>query len=296
MKSPEKLPHYVKSVNTNRRTSLIRDAKFVRDIKQLMDLDAGFEERNVSGTIVTPIKAEDVSSPLHVKSSALIVSSGSKTTAPTASPSKKYHYPSGWHHYSEFESKRTFKKPAQWRDTTSSLRSLYYHLSLAEFGQVYSFTVNLSAEVEAKARAEVDDTDWLYRRLARALKKSSKPTKAIFVVFEENEKGRLHCHGEIEASANEIDIVREAFREAAGEWPFGRQFQTHTEAAPNEGWLNYSIKNSWKTSRYMRNLTKNSKLFSVSFKGKDLFANSALRAKARSLYEEHCKRVVKLCP
>jgi hypothetical protein len=162
-----------------------------------------------------------------------------------------------WHHPFSASPARSYRVPAQWRDTSDILRVHYLHLALAELGPVYSFSLNLHPDVEAKARVQKASLDWIHRRMARRLDQALGRKVEFFPVLEEtpNRTRRLHLHGELQVSPEEVKAARKALRLAGGEWEEVRQHQAHTDEMPDEGWAGYIAKDFWKFGPHVRRWT-----------------------------------------
>lgn len=147
---------------------------------------------------------------------------------------------------------RPRRAPTPWRDATDYLRLEYFHRALQTLGPVHSFTLNLSHDIEALARRQKNPGDWLRRRIARRLETGLGRAVDFWLVleldrdhFDEStgrKRARLHIHGELQASADEIEKARACLRLAGGEWEKNRQFQVQTKPDPDTWWAGYCTK------------------------------------------------------
>jgi hypothetical protein len=170
-----------------------------------------------------------------------------------------------------------YRTPAEWRDLTDWMKIYYYQCAASHEGTSYSFTLNLSPEIEAKARKQKSAAAWLLKRIKYELRKllPSEDQMLAFVLEQKNAKERLHLHGVI-VTADPVK-VRAAMRLAAGEWERVRQHQAHTHASPDEGWAGYIMKDNA--------LNKNGCFSSLrGFKGEPMACTRELGALAKDIY------------
>lgn len=110
-----------------------------------------------------------------------------------------------------------------------------------------------------------------------------------YIVAEEDPQNhRLHLHGEIQISAEEAEKARKALGLAGGEWDDVRQYQSHTEFAPDAGWAGYVSKDSWRFGPIVRPwLTMVNSSYRVRFNGDQISRTAMLAAVAKRAYQEH---------
>jgi hypothetical protein len=116
---------------------------------------------------------------------------------------------------------------------------------------------------------------------------------AVYVVLEEDRQ-RLHVHGEIQIGADEAAPARKALRKAGGEWKEVRQHQAHTDADPDQGWPSYIGKEFYKYRPWARRFYEKARGASrVTLRGNLFASTKGLGEAARSLYEKHRLMVVR---
>ena len=284
-----------KTTNRTRVISPYRDARFMRDFEAFVDscISQPLAPTSVCNapTICSSIPAPTL---YPLEASKLVKKSAPTSLSAMASPS-----PSGapgrvrskvtpwWHGFYLNEPLRRFRNPAQWRDTSDILQCHYAHMTLLEFGPVHTFTVRLRDDIEANARRQPSPLVWLQQRIKSELGKAlNRPVQFLLVI--EEEKRRLHCHGEFQVSAEEVAIARAALRKACGSWKKAPQHQTKTVLDPDDGWAGYVSKDFWKTTPGMRALFAPIKTnIKVTFPGSALSITADLNARAKLLYGEH---------
>ena len=186
---------------------------------------------------------------------------------------------------------RRYRNPALWRDTSDILRCHFAHETLPQLGPVYTITLRLRDDMEAKARAQPNPLAWLQKRVDRQLSNALDRPVQFFLTIEEDGKRRLHCHGEFQVSADEVSAARAALRKAGGEWKVAKQHQAKTEPDPDDGWAGYVSKDFWKATPMMRRLLGRSS-YGVTFHGSSLSITADLIGHAKALYEVHRSRLV----
>ena len=83
-----------------------------------------------------------------------------------------------WHEKLPISRVRRHRVPAPWRDLTNRLRAEFAHFQLFFLGDVYAFSLNLSSDIEAKARGKgAGAKRFLTDRISRRLK-GKPPAKA----------------------------------------------------------------------------------------------------------------------
>lgn len=290
-----------KTTNRTRVISPHRDARFMRDFEAFV-ADCIHLSRAPTSVCNAPMISPSMSSPTLYSSEA---SKRVKKSAPTplsalASPSSseapgrvRSKMLPWWRGFYLNEPLRRFRNPAQWRDTSDILRCHYAHMSLLELGPVHAFTVRLRDDIEALARQQPSPLVWLQQRIKSELRKALGRPVQFILTIEEDDKHRLHCHGEFQVSADEVVVARAALRKACGPWKTAPQHQTKTEAGPDDGWTGYVSKDFWKTTPGMRAALAPFKTnIKVTFAGNALSITADLNARATALYTKHRALVI----
>ena len=142
--------------------------------------------------------------------------------------------------------------------------------------------------MEAKARVQSNPISWLQKRIDRELSNALDRPVQFILTIEEDDKRRLHCHGEFQVDQQEVKAAREALRKAGGVWKKAPQHQTKTEPDPDDGWTGYISKDFWMTTPMMRRLmTPHKTKYKVTFSGSPLSITADLKARAKLLYGKH---------
>jgi hypothetical protein len=290
-----------KTTNRTRVISPYRDARFMRDFEASL-ADRSSHSLDPTSVCKVPMIYPSIPAPTlnpleaskRVKKPAPIPLSAMASPSPSGSPGRVRSKVAPWWRGGFYlnEPLRRFRNPAQWRDTSDILRCHYAHMSLLELGPVHSFTVRLRDDIEAKARQQPSPLVWLQQRIKSELRKVlDRPVQFLLVI--EEEKRRLHCHGEFQVSANEVTAARAALRKACGPWKKAPQHQTKTEADPDDGWAGYVSKDFWKTTPGMRAALAPFKTnIKVTFPGSALSITAGLNARATALYAKHRALVI----
>jgi hypothetical protein len=115
------------------------------------------------------------------------------------------------------------------RRSNSYLRRRWRDLSLAEkhrraFQHAdaaggFMISLNLSAEIERKARVHSDPIGYLKNRVNNAVRTNGHRGLQFLLIFEFNKKGRLHAHGVVITENEPIDEIKQVFRMAGGKLP-----------------------------------------------------------------------------
>jgi len=163
-----------------------------------------------------------------------------------------------------------------WERIGESLKALFYHAALKakadRDGLVFrGFSLRLTDEVEKRARGRGKHClDYLHRQIADHLKRALKPAQGEYgwwhIVIEDDEKGRLHIHGNILFRPDDRKLVDCALRGAGGNWkikdartgkmvPCPYQLDW-SRGEPNYGWTGYKLKNTWKADPLWRRRMK----------------------------------------
>jgi len=268
-----------KTIKPSRFKSLYRDAAFVRAV----------ERDNES-------RSTAVDGETSVKSVSRASLSSLRASAPSEESLKQERrsHSTWWENVPE--TLRCHRRRAEWRDTTDQLRAYYYHLALREQGAVYTFTLNLRPDIEKLARKQPNPLSWLNHRITRELKAGLGRHVEWFAVVEEASGAglfagagfldRLHLHGEMAVSDNEVERARAGLRRAGGEWEEARQHQTKAVPDPDTGWSSYCVKDFWRKSALLRKFGSH---FAFSFGGHVLTVSVRMRKLAQKLYERDCE-------
>lgn len=266
----------VNPVKSKRPISAYRDAHFLRDLEGL--------------SISPHMTASATSSVIYTHTTPFTPS------PPSIDPARKAKGERGrlyghWHRERYLPNPaRSYRVPAQWRDTSDQLRVLYLHRALATLGTVHAFSLNLRDDIERLARSQDNACGWLHKRIARELNAQLGRDVTFFPVIEEAE-GRLHVHGELLIEKSEAELARKALRRAGGEWVENRQHQTKTRLAPDEGWVSYIVKDFWKFGPVVRPLIANSRIFGTTISGPLFSSTDDLRKLAPALYDADRRKV-----
>lgn len=124
-----------------------------------------------------------------------------------------------------------------------------------------AFSLNLSPANENKAKAL--GADWLRKRVVNHLE-AVLGVRGVVLVLEATGgrkdhgkgstgvAGRLHAHGIVEATSNEIEAVRGALKAAGGRWADPRGMEHQVDARPltgADGWVRYILEDQARTRR-----------------------------------------------
>jgi hypothetical protein len=289
-----------KTTNKTRVISPYRDARFMRDFKAFA---ADCVSQSLARTSVCNAPTISPSLPIPTLGP-LEALKAVKKSAPTPLPAMASPSPSGaprrvrsrvlpwWRGSYLNEPLRRFRSPAQWRDTSDILQCHYAHMALLELGPVHTFSVRLRDDIEAMARRQPKSLVWLQQRIKSELCKALDRPVQFFLVIEE-EKRRLHCHGEFQVGADEVTAARAALRKACGPWKKAPQHQAKTDPNPDDGWTGYISKGFWMTTPGMRRLMAPFKTkYKVTFPGSPLSITADLNAQAKRLYGKHRALVI----
>jgi hypothetical protein len=302
-------PKVDKSVKRSHSICPYRDARFMRGLEGLYDVRLALSDADTSVCVcvcvcnaplfsTTPALTSSTPSPLPTKSAGAS-SKSVKKSAPTVLSGPSPVSPSGasgrvrskvapwWLGKYLNEPVRRYRNPALWRDTSDILRCHYAHEAILRLGPVHTFTLRLRDDMEVKARKQGSPLGWLQKRIDRELSNAlNRPVQ--FLLTLEEEKGRLHCHGEFQVDQVEVKTARAALRKAGGSWKTGRQHQAQTKPDPDVGWTGYISKGFWMTTPGMRRLMAPFKTkYKVTFRGSPLSITADLNAQAKVLYELH---------
>jgi hypothetical protein len=299
-----------KTVKKSHLVCPYRDARFMRDLEGLCDVHLSLSNADTSVCnaplfSTTPHLSSSTPSPLPSQIPSASSRSAGKS-APIAlglSPAS----PSGasgrvrskvapwWLGKYLNEPVRRYRNPALWRDTSDILRCHYAHEALRRLGPVYTITLRLRDDMEAKARTQPNPLVWIQKRIDHELFTALDRPVEFFLTIEEDGKRRLHCHGEFQVSAQEVGFARKALRKAGGEWKVAKQHQTKTAPDPDDGWSGYISKDFWKATSRMRRLLGQYKTnYALTFHGSSLSITANINARAKTLYELHRSLVLQL--
>jgi hypothetical protein len=289
-----------KTTNKTRVISPYRDARFRRDFEALVANGVGqsLAPTSVYAPMISPSIPAPTFYPLEaserVKKPAPTPLSAMASPSPSEAPGRVRSKVAPWWHGRYFnEPVRRHRHPAQWRDTSDILRCHYAHEAILRLGQVHTFTLRLRDEVEAKARAKSNPIVWLQQRIGRELSNALNRRVQFILTLEEDDKRRLHCHGEFQVTLDEVIAARGALRKAGGVWKKAPQHQTKTEPDPDDGWTGYISKDFWMTTPMIRRLMAPYKTkYKVTFPGSPLSVTADLNAQAKLLYGKHRALVI----
>lgn len=186
------------------------------------------------------------------------------------------------------ETPRKHRTPARWRDLSDEARLEWFHYAMRASGPIASFTLNLDDKTEAQVSAAQSSAGWLSKRIARNLKQALGRHVPFWFVFEVTGDGRLHVHGELGASCDELPAARKALRRAGGEWADTRQHQAHTRENPSAIWSFYSSKNAI----FMRRKKGRFQNLPRPINGDWKFATNDVRHRAGELYEGQLQKAL----
>jgi len=270
-----KAPRTDKKVNSSRRKSPFRDARFI-------SLPQGLPKCATDGDIADKKGASVIESSTPTDTLTLTPSSVTPTTTPFTSLPKTAQR--SWKRYlvPADSLRRKYRKAAPWRDLSDEARILFYHRGMKALGAAYSFTLNLNSEIGVKARAQAKPCDWLYRRIRHELKLAFGRDVPIWFTLEETDDRhkRLHVHGEIGIAPEEAKTARRALRRAGGVWRTAQHHQCHLGADPDEGWPCYCFKQS---VRHLKRLAGTS--YGATFQGNWFSVSQNVTRAARKAYE-----------
>jgi hypothetical protein len=258
-----------KSGKVSRSVRIPRDAQFMRDLLALLEYsdDAGWPRTSVNRTLASSM-------------------------FPTLSPLTRRSKRKAWWEL-PWPSPRVYRIPSEVRSWSLYLEAEYLLLALRALGPVHTFTLNLRRDVESLACEKPNTADFLRRRIERQLSALLGRQVEFFFTLEEEPPRRVHLHGAIGVSVEEVEAARLALRKAGGEWKRNRQRQTKTEVDPDSTWNSYITKDCWRTTPFVRALALRSPnpRPMTKFNGPPLFATRIAARKDRELYEDH-RRIV----
>lgn len=134
--------------------------------------------------------------------------------------------------------------PPRWDEADELLKATFFHREIAKL-QGTSFTLNLSPEIEAAAKADPTSfTAHVRRRLARSLKKSFGHPVPFWFAIDISAHGRPHLHGGIAMSRNDLGRLTEALQRAGGKWAArrGKEHQVALGTRLDDAWARYATK------------------------------------------------------
>lgn len=273
---PRTTPRVDRKVKPNRPKSVGRDAMFRPVFRALAALD---QEHANGGTSVTwHTHDHPLFRIIHLNAS---VASQTPLINETLDDSEEIRTARFWRSHS-FNTARTYRTPAEWRDLSDEFAVEWFHYGLQSLGPTTSFTLNLSPEIEAKARLK--GSDWLFRRVRYHLQNAFGRKPEFWFALELTDTQRLHVHGELQAAPHELAAVRKALRLAGGEWDQVRQHQAHTKPDASIVWANYTVKDAWRI-RPFRNITR-------PINGGWLFASNGVKQAGKAIYDPYRQRVI----
>lgn len=134
--------------------------------------------------------------------------------------------------------------PPRWDEADELLKATFFHREIAKH-QAISFTLNLSPEIAAAAKADPSSfTVHVRRRLARSLKKTFGHPVPFWFAIDISRHGRPHLHGGIAVSHNQLGRLTEALRRAGGTWAAkrGKEHQVALGTRLDDEWPRYATK------------------------------------------------------
>ena len=140
-------------------------------------------------------------------------------------------------------------KAPRWRDLTEAAL-VYAHTAAGyNFGRVSAFTLNLTADVEAKARTKPNPAAWLRDLIARRLEAALGRPVEVLASLELNGLGALHVHGIVAGVVlGEEAAVKSALTLAGGDGFRGPQVLL--KPSPDSGWASYMAKDFIKAFKW----------------------------------------------
>jgi hypothetical protein len=105
-----------------------------------------------------------------------------------------------------------------------------------------AFTLNLAPDVIIAANEnKLGFTNYMSRKLSRALKRCSNGSPLYWFGVHVTGKGRPHLHGAIIANNNDRSTVKAALKEVGGDWKAeAKQYQLRLRRMPDpDGWVRY---------------------------------------------------------
>ena len=288
-----------------------RDAQFMRDLQALSAIPAPATTPRLSVSIA-PLPFR-LSHPLTHSHSTPVTAIG-VVRAPRARPRfPRFFEWNPAHPTYTTPPIRPYRMPPQWRHLTDYGRAEYCFKALKTFGRRYTVTLNLSHDIEALARTKPNALEWIRRRIVAQLNPILGEVNALIAIEEARERrvyfsrsrrprdfvrvpcpARLHIHmvltipfeDDPRKLSAKLKQVRAALWRAGGEWPKGaRRSQVKLKPEPDEGWIGYLSKDFWKTTPYMREMMKGSRLFGVGIQGNVLSLTQPVTEKARKYFE-----------
>jgi hypothetical protein len=269
------------SAKKSRPVSLLRDAAFLRAVEGLF---APGTSPNLGETSVIQ------SSPSTPSTQSTPSASSPTQSTPSTQAGQQRRRLLPWWHRLLASPPRSYRSPAQWRDTSDQLRVLYRHLALKTFGPVHTVNINLRRDIEALCREQPDQAGWFRARVARRLQQQLGCSPEFHLTMEEGDQHRLHFHGEIQCSADEAENVRKALRLAGGEWKQAPQHQAKTDPDPDQGWASYIAEDIWRvrfTRSFLPRYRDARSNDAITFTGNVASATKLLNQRAAELYSQH---------
>lgn len=278
-------------VKRTRVKSVYRDALF-RPLFQTVDALRGLQANGgTSVTIVTP--SHPLYPVIHLTNSPTHPNVSSSYKPESLTDAEELRQARFWRDYAVIlPGLRVHVLPAAWRDLSDPARLEWFHHALRSVGHVHGFTLNLSRDIEAQARAASSTAGWLSKRIARRLEAALGRDVNCWFALEVSERHRLHLHGELQIAPEEAEAARKALRLAAGEWDTTRQHQARTKNEPSVVWANYSSMR-W---MFIRPRPQHGRLAGISrpINGDWYFATKPIRGLADCIYSGQLQEVSKL--
>ena len=133
--------------------------------------------------------------------------------------------------------------PPRWKDLDEAGYTYFAMGAAYGFGSVSAFSLNLTLDVDALARRQVNPAKWLHHRIDDYLRKEFDSKLMVHLVLELNDRGMLHAHGVI--AGHELvhtPAVEQALKRAGGLGYRGRNQVDIAIPRPDSGWASYATK------------------------------------------------------
>lgn len=133
-----------------------------------------------------------------------------------------------------------------WRDLEPRIQHLRRLEALEHEGGSFAVTLLLSEEVIKEAELQPKPLDWLVDRIRYYLN-AGLGRKVDWLLFDHRNKAdKLHLHGLLGVTHNELPMAIEALQRALGRCPWRGKSQFHfqrdqSRSIPNSGWIGYCL-------------------------------------------------------
>jgi hypothetical protein len=126
------------------------------------------------------------------------------------------------------------------------LQLLFGLVALDEAMETLTFSLNLGTALhDTLTPGSTSARDTVRNRISRALQSKFRRKVAFIMVLEETHQGRLHVHGVIQATRDEMSTADAALRAAGGTWTAPRGEERQLVIKPTwgaHGWWEYVVK------------------------------------------------------